>query len=254
MTAYPALRLSVGYAAFYGWEPSALKSLIEGLPPALKAQLNYQAALYNATGRWARDLAERRYSYTTGDWTRDMVSAIESYISEAWLAGMAENGLTFEDMTPEWQAVLDGLIASEKDFLPDLAAWISTTVEMTKPLDAAWPAIHARLDMWANRWLDVFGQARSATAETDAKEEWVLGDADHCWVCRSLSGLVAYVWEWDEAGFRPQNPPNALLSMTRGNERGCGGYHCACERRPTNKRRAKNVLSRLLDLAVSGQV
>ena len=240
---YTALGEAVAFCAFFGED---ISGAFGGLAPALKAQLNYQAAIYNSTGRWARDLTDRRYQYTTQDWTRDMASAIQSYITEAWLAGMAENGLTHEDMLPEWQAQIDAIIANEKVRLPDLAAWITMTVETVRPLEAAWPAIHARLDMWANRWLDTFNQARSATAEEGAKEEWVVGPTEHCPTCLALNGLVAYVWEWEESGFRPQSPPNPLLK--------CGGYRCQCERRPTTKRRSPKVLNTLLNIATSQNI
>jgi hypothetical protein len=216
---------------------------LDGFPTAIKAQLNYQAALYNFSGRWARDLFEHGYSYIQGEWALDMESAIKMYLTEAWFEGMAANNLTQEDMTPEWQAILTGIIDSEYAQLPHLGAWIARTVYGIRGLDEVWGAIHARLDMWANRWTDVYGQARSATAEEGAKEEWVVGETEHCSTCLALNGLVAYVTEWDAGGFRPQNPPNPLLE--------CGGYRCQCERRPTNKRRSPNVLIRLLDLATS---
>jgi len=60
---------------------------------------------------------------------------------------------------------------------------------------------------------------------------WVFDDtAEKCDTCLALNGIVAYAWEWETAGFRPQSPPNALLT--------CGGWHCECELRHTEKRRS----------------
>ncbi len=238
---YPALNEAIAFVSFYGNDPS---NMFADLPGAIKSQLTYQASIYNTTGRYARALAERSYNFTAGDWARGMAAAIETFLTEAWFEGMAQNEYQADEMTPEMQENLDGIIRDEKSFLPDLAAWISETVDRIRPIDAAWPALHARLDVWANRWLDVKNQAIRATSEPDAKEMWVMGNTEqHCETCSALNGLVAYVSEWETAGFRPQSPPNSLLS--------CGGWRCDCSRVPTTKRRTKKVLDRLLDIAAA---
>jgi hypothetical protein len=231
----------LGWLLAEGIDTSSLDAAIKAA--GMKSQFSFQTAIYNYTTRFARYISNGSGNYSSDQWTRDFASAIRTYLTEAWFEGMADNSLTHDDMTPEWQALLDQAISSEMNFLPDLGYWIAQTVLSVKPVESALPAIRARLDMWANRWLDVKNQAIHATAEPFAKEIWIKGDTEHCPTCNALNGLVAYVTEWDQAGFHPQNPPNKMLL--------CKGYKCGCRRVGTTARRSPNVLTRLLDIAAS---
>jgi hypothetical protein len=171
-----------------------------------------------------------------------MGDLITGQLTKAWYEGMAENGLTKDDMTDEWRAILDGIIAEEKSHLADLAAAIDQASIDKTPIDP----LLTRAALWGGRYEDVVNQAKLATAEPKDKFEWVYGDTEHCETCAALNGLVARAGEWEQSGFHPQMPPNGLLE--------CGGWRCQCRLEPTDKRRTANVLQRLLDLAASQNV
>ena len=160
------------------------------------------------------------------------------------MEGMAYNELGEEDMTAEWWGILEGMIESEKEHIPDLADYLSELAANIKPIDAAWPRVRARVDLWVGRWQDAKNTATLLTAEPEDKFIWIYGDTEHCETCRALHGLVAYASEWNQSGFYTQSPPNPLLS--------CGGWNCHCDLLPTTTRRSPRVLDRLLDLAASG--
>lgn len=237
MNDYPALRAMIGLVYWnqeklddFVWD--AIKSI------GMKSQLQYQAVIYNISGHYVTDQISGSYSYNAIEWTYDFVAAIEQYLTEAWMAGMAENGIEPDEMTPDWQGMLNYFIEEEKSHLPDLAAYLTEIAEMVEPIDAAWPRIHARLDVWANRWEDIKNRAILETGEKKAKYIWVYGDTDHCETCIALNGIVAWAEEWQESGVHPQSPPNTSLE--------CGGWRCQCELIQTDNRRTPRALQTIM--------
>ena len=182
------------------------------------------------------------------DFIDGMAEIIPVQLTKAWNEGMRENGLDPEgDMLEEWQLELDGVILSEFDFVDGFAAAI---VDEANKDDPTLDAMHARADLWANRYNDVYSLAKLLTSEGTQKFKWSLGGTEeHCWICQALDGIVAFSREWEQAGFRPQEPPNDLLSLTNDGEKGCGGWRCDCNLEPTNERRTVRALDRLLDIA-----
>lgn len=167
---------------------------------------------------------------------------ISGQLTRAWFEGMADNGLTKEDMIEEWQASLDAIISEEflrvYEFAQDIKAASRLTGESIDPL-------LVRADLWANRYNDVVNQARLETADSKDRFEWVYGEAEHCETCAALNGIVAFGWEWEQSGFHPQQPPNPLLD--------CGGWRCQCSLEPTDRRRSPKALDTLMNLAVAGK-
>lgn len=148
-------------------------------------------------------------------------------------------------MEPEWQDMLDGIIADERSHIPDLAGWISETEDKAKNIDEAWTKVHDRIDLWVNRYADVRNQAKIMTAEDKDKYEWVLGATEqHCVTCAGLNGIVATAKMWQDADVKPQSPPNGYLS--------CGGWKCDCSLEPTNKRRSTNAYDRIIAVVLGG--
>jgi hypothetical protein len=183
---------------------------------------------------YARTLTHSTRSYYGGymeyeDFTSILENLIVGQLRRAWFEGMAENGLSPEDMIPEWAAQLREAIQSEQDHVPDFALAIETARRSQSGVDP----LLSRVQMWANRYNDVVNQAKIATAAVGEKLIWVYGDTDHCDTCASLNGTVAFAVEWDASAYHPQRPPNAMLD--------CGGWRCQCMLVPTKKRRTQNV-------------
>jgi hypothetical protein len=182
------------------------------------------------------------------DFVDGMADIIPGNLTDAWNEGMSENGLDpDEDMLPEWQDQIDAMILSEYDYVDGFAAAIAANAGSPEPnLDA----VLSRADLWAQRYTDVYNEAKIRTAEKGQRFVWEIGSTEeNCWICKALNGIVAFAFEWEEAGFRPQEPPNDLLSMDRGGEKGCGGWRCDCSLTPTNKRRTQKALDRLMNIA-----
>ena len=177
---------------------------------------------------YVRDLY--RGDIEEGDFVTQMSELIDSQLTRAWHEGMRENELDpIEEMEPEWQEILDGIILSEYDYVDGFASDIVAARD--EQLD--WDPLLSRADMWANRYNDVVNQAIIATKEQ--KLLWVYGDTDHCDTCLALNGIVAWASEWEESGVKPQ-----------GNMLQCGGWNCQCEIIPTGNRHTGNALDAIM--------
>jgi len=205
---------------------------------AIKAQWDYNNALTRIVLIYLNDLitAPGRAGETFGV---DFADAIESGLNEAWRLGMRENDVT--EMDPDWQDMVDEIVAGERLHIPDFAAYLTEVAGHSDNVGQAMSTVSSRLDMWINRYNDVYNQAIAKTADEKTKLVWVYGDTQHCDTCARLNGIVAYAREWDEAGISPQNPPNGALS--------CGGWQCQCSLKPTTERHTRNALDRLLSIA-----
>ncbi len=148
---------------------------------------------------------------------------VEDQISDAWFEGLAVNGMDIENMTDDWWTHLNGIIASEQDFLSGFAADISSASGDPNMLDG----LLARADLYAQRWTDIYNQAILYSAEMGETFVWVLGNTEeHCESCEALDGWVATAQEWIESGVNPQMPPNDVLE--------CGGWRCDCRLEQTD--------------------
>ena len=172
------------------------------------------------------------------DFVDGLASLVEDQLTRAWREGMRENDLDpDEDMEPEWQTILDDIILNEYNYVDGFAADIVAARD--EQLD--WGPLLSRAELWANRYNDVVSQSVIATGK--GKLLWVYGDTDHCTTCERLNGIVAWTEEWEEAGVRPQSPPNDLLE--------CGGWRCQCTLVPTGNRHTRNALDAILDATKS---
>lgn len=108
--------------------------------------------------------------------------------------------------------------------------------------EAAIDGLLARVPLWSNRWNEAYNEAlRLIAIENGEKLEWQLGATEeHCPECSALNGVVAYAWEWDEIGVKPQSAPNDALT--------CGGWKCDCSLTVTDKRRTPKAYDRISEI------
>jgi hypothetical protein len=182
---------------------------------------------------WVNDLYNG--DVTEAEFVDRMADVIDQQLTRAWNEGMRENGLDpIEDMTDEYAAMLQDIIANEYSYVDEFAASIKggTLAEA-----------QARAQLWAARYQDVVNQAKIATAEAKDKFIWRMGATEvHCDTCAQLDGVVAYASEWETAGIHPQQPPNGALE--------CGGWRCDCSLEPTDQRRSPKALDILLTIGI----
>lgn len=165
-----------------------------------------------------------------------MASLIQGQLRQAFLQAMDEEEL-HGDMPDYLMAEYERMVLSEYEHVDQFFRDIVDAHVDDEPIDS----LLARAVLWANRYTDAYEQARHLiTMEMGGNEEWVLGATEqHCETCGALHGIVARASEWDQLGVHPQQPPNAVLE--------CGGWHCDCERRPTEKRRSPKAFESILN-------
>lgn len=188
-----------------------------GYADELKTVDYYQRVLW----RDVRDLYNGEMD--EGAFVDDMVRLIDEQLRRAWNEGMRDNDLDpAKDMTPEWEAILQDIQLNELDYVDDFAQEIIKAQQNGAPVEQ----FQSRVSIWVNRYNEVVNESRITTRPED-KFEWVFGDTEHCSTCAALNGVVATGKQWEESGYKPQNPPNDALE--------CGGWHCQCHLDYTEK-------------------
>lgn len=168
-----------------------------------------------------------------GGFVDRMATLVQEQLTRAWNEGMRANGLDpATDMEPEWEEMLQDIIANEYNYVDQFAADI---VQAAKD-EAGWDALLARAELWANRYTDVVNRAILVTKEQ--KLVWIYGDTEHCETCAALNGIVAWASEWELADVHPQSPPNDALD--------CGGWKCQCRLEPTSARHTAGAFDRIM--------
>jgi hypothetical protein len=193
------------------------------------SQSQYSGALKAST----RGYATRIFDYF--QFWSGMDAAIRLYLTRAWYAGAAECGIAASELSPEEKTALENMIGGERANILSLATFIDgiRTDDGTFPNDVR-VSVFARVDLWAQRYKDAQNQAR-VMACGDRKLMWVLGATeDHCPTCLKLEFKVKRASQWQAAGIRPQNPPNAKLE--------CGGWYCDCSLVQTDEPMSKGPL------------
>lgn len=190
--------------------------------------------------KYARELYKDEMS--RDEFIDSMASLIEEQLKRAWNEGMRNNGLDpKEDMTDEWQDILDNLILDQWTYIENYADSILQGAKDGTPVES----YRARASLWANRYNETVSEAELVTASKGDKLEWVLGATEqHCDTCFRLNGIVAFASEWEELGVHPQGAPNGLLA--------CGGWKCDCGLSPTDKRRTSRAFDTIMDIVSVG--
>ena len=219
--------------------------------PALKAHLSRRARYMAAIGTphaWdakTADFMERTIrSYILGVYRGQlgfefldlMASLIEQQFTRAYNQALREEGV---EMDAQFQQHLDNLVINQFPFVDGLFDDILQAVIDESPVEP----LLSRADLWATRYNEVVNEAHLEIARRfGGKLVWRLGRTEkHCTTCAALNGKVAFAAEWDTAGLHPQNAPNGLLE--------CGGWRCDCSLEPTEERRTRNSLDKLMAIA-----
>jgi len=176
--------------------------------------------------------------YIGGEFVDIMNNIIHGQLSDAYEKALIDAELSPEEATAEMREEVANAIRQEQQFVQPLFREIIIAKSEGETIDQ----FLNRVQMWANRYNDVYNQAKLTIAKIMGKKlEWVMGEAEHCSTCQTLSGKVAYAAEWERSGFQPQQPPNGLLE--------CGGWNCACSLVPTDKRKTYRIAQWLIDFA-----
>jgi hypothetical protein len=219
--------------------------------PALKAHLSRRARYLAAIGtphHWDAKTADfmertiRRYILAVYrgqlgfEFLDLMASLIEQQFTRAYNQALREEGV---EMDAQFQSHLDNLVINQFPFVDGLFDDILQAVVDESPVEP----LLSRADLWANRYNEVVNEAHLEIARRfGGKLVWRMGATEkHCTTCAALNGLVAFGVDWDASGLHPQNAPNGLLE--------CGGWRCDCSLEPTEERRTRNSLDKLMSIA-----
>lgn len=177
---------------------------------------------------WRAVVALYNHKIDEFDFVGRMADLIADQMRRAYNEGLRSAGLDpAKDMTGAMQKELAEIIDNEDNFVLDFAQDILDNREKDQRPPST--IFKPRIDIWANRYLDVVNRAALAGAEKKGYNlEWKLGATEeHCSTCAALDGTVATAKQWRESGYHPQNPPNDKLA--------CGGWNCDCRLEPTDK-------------------
>lgn len=186
----------------------------------LKTQASYRSGLRAAVrGLWSGvvDLSE---------FWMAMAQAIEFHFHRAWYEGMAQVGLSPEDITPEEQFALNQMILDEMQFITGFGLDIEAG---SKANGGKLEPQFERVELWIKRYTNVTNQALQR-AKNDPVLEWVTHATESCTSCIKLNGQRRRASTWARLDLRPQHP-NRLECM-----RSAGGVDvCKCTFNPTNQ-------------------
>lgn len=217
----------------------------------LACKLHLEKKEWKTISQYGRQLWTACLNFFRGDtdafdFVDDFHSAIDTQLHKAWNEGGRSVGVEPEDMTDEDTMQVDSIISSEDDHVLDLAQAIEDAVNEKISLDDFRQQFKPRVDLWVNRYNETVNAAVIYFGNKK-KLEWVLGQTEeHCDSCASLAGIVAYGYEWEQSGIKPQNPPNSMLD--------CGGWKCDCSLSPTTKKHTPHALDKLTDIAMSRHI
>jgi hypothetical protein len=174
------------------------------------------------------------------------IRTIDQQLTEAWNKGADDVGVAPDEMTADDMGILEAIINNETEFIGGIANDIQFDRDGEMTPEQFESKYGSRVDLWANRYNEAVNRAHM---QFGAKQRlmWVMGDTEeHCETCSALNGIIAFGYEWEEARFHPQMPPNELLS--------CEGWRCDCSLEPTDKRRTARALDRLTQIATAAHL
>ena len=218
------------------------------LVPGVLPYLSDKALAIKTIGQYDRQL----WSYAlalfrggdSGEFIDKFATAIKVQLTKAFHEGAGDIGVSPDEFTDADKKYLQVLIDSEYDHVLNLASDIEAARDKTE--EEFRTSFRSRIDLWINRYTEVVNDARIYFGGK-TKLQWNLGETEeHCEQCIKLSGIIAFAYEWEESGIKPQNPPNPVLT--------CRGWKCDCTLDVTDKRRSPNALKRLMDIAVEANI
>ena len=167
-----------------------------------------------------------------------MSATIRMGIRTAWHEGAAKCGINPNELSPEEQNQLRRRTFDEMNRIDAFLVWIEGR---TKALGGKLGPVHARAEVWVNRYNDVRNEAK-VMACGDRKLKWVFNalgvTKNPCNTCQyKLNGKVKRASYWRDRDVRPQNPPNNKLD--------CEGWGCLCDLVPTDDPLSRGPLPNL---------
>ena len=152
---------------------------------------------------------------------------IRNHLEDAWILGAKECGFDLQhyprESTAEQDAELEQVLHTQTDY-----TWVSNfhdAIEQAALDGKDRDSLDYRVNMWANRWNEVYNRARSIFC-ADKKAKWILGETHkHCRTCFGFNGRVYRYSTWRE---------NDALPQTHALE--CEGYNCLCTLEDTDER------------------
>ena len=172
--------------------------------------------------------------------------SIDAQLTQAWNEGADSVGVAPDEMTRDDTDVLRAIIDNETAFISGVQGDIRADADAGMAREDFDSKYGARVDLWANRYNETVNRARMVFGKKQ-RFEWQLGATEeHCSTCNALDGIIAFGYEWEEARFHPQMPPNDLLE--------CHGWRCDCSLVPTSSRRTARALDKLLTIATSAHL
>lgn len=172
--------------------------------------------------RVMRELVHDLYNerITPFDFESGMLDLIANQYRRAWNEGMRLAGLSPADMTAEMERLLQEAMSNELQYVQGLI----DDILAGRINGVGFDSFYNRVDMWANRYVDIRNRAKIAAGMLLGKKYvWRRGPtSDGCLDCVSYDGQVKTAAEWDEifrtTGHRPQS-----------HTLGCKGFRCLCE-------------------------
>jgi len=148
-------------------------------------------------------------------------STVERNFAQAWMAGAEECGIESDELTEAEKNVLNERVAAEIEHISEFLEAVEVN---SKKNGGQLVPLFNRLEMWANRWNEVFELGESYAC-ADEKRIWVLGRVrtKHCRSCLGLAGRVYRYSVWRDN--------DALPNSSRLD---CFGGHCNCSLRKTD--------------------
>ena len=181
-----------------------------------------------------------------GEFVQVMSDLIRGQIIDAYVKAWYEQTDGESDPPPYLQLRAQTMIDTQISMIqPYYIAILDARVDDT-PVEP----LLARADLWAGRYQDAYNDATIyITEQTGGRMVWRLGATEqHCPLCSAYDGIVAFASEWSAAGIQPQNAPNAALTGQYNGDRGCEGWRCDCEIKPTTDKRTRRAYDKLLGI------
>jgi hypothetical protein len=207
-----------------------LKVILAGVVSAIKSaytDTRYSREIYDAAAQFWKNGSR-------GGFTTRMNATIKFGLTSAFEQGADSVGVSKEDFEQADLDYLAEIISEEQSHVGDLLDYLDGLANdpQAKLSDANY-----RLDMWANRFTDVFHRAVIAFGKK-TRLVWKLGATEkHCESCARLNNIVAWAQEWEQAQIAPQSQVLA-----------CHGYNCDCALEQTTKRRTPKALHRIMEI------
>lgn len=162
-----------------------------------------------------------------------MTITVERRLTEAWEGGARECDISPDELSSDEKIALTRRINGETG---QIVGFLEAIEENDRANGGKLTPLFSRVDLWVNRYKDVFNQAMEMACE-DQKLIWQLGATEeHCRTCPRLHGKVKRASFWQKSGIHPQRPPNNMLE--------CGGWKCLCTLERTNSPISKGPLPR----------